>query len=50
MRRLNVLHQVGELFRGHVVECIRLVSLRIRVLLSRRKLIEGHPRPGVAGE
>ena len=45
MRRLNVLHQVGELVRGHVVECIRLALLRIRVLLSRCKLIEGDPRP-----
>ena len=50
MRRLHVLHQVGELFRGHVVECIRLVLLNIRVLLSRLKLIERHPRRGVAGE
>ena len=50
MRRLNVLHQVGELFRCHVIECIRLVLLRIRVLLSRLKLIEGHARYGIPGE
>src|SRR5882757_2522840 len=50
LRRLNVLHQVGELFRGHIVKCIRLVLLNIRVLLRRLKLIERHPRPGVAGE
>jgi hypothetical protein len=38
------------LFRSQVVECIRLVLLRIRVLLRRLKLIEGHPRYGVSGE
>ncbi len=50
MRRFNILHQIGELFRGHVVECIRLVLLNIRILLRGLKLIEGHPCSRVTGE
>ena len=50
MRRLNILHQVGELFSGHIVEYIRPALLRIRALLRRLKLFEGHPCYGIAGE
>jgi hypothetical protein len=50
MRRLDVLHQVRELFRRHIHERIRFVLVEVGLLISRRKLVERHPGPGVAGE
>src|SRR5262249_53946912 len=49
-RRLHVPHQVSELFRRHVVIWIQFVLLERGLILSRRKLVEGHTRSGIAGE